>query len=160
MRKAAIVTIMLINFGAPAAANQQSDVKWVLPEYDGEALVACEQNSETPVCRAQFFPCETAFELPVGAELGTLPPEIRHDLTACFMAQYRSYQDALWRLAPGSDPDPALTRDARMMNNMMYIHHGNAPGDCRSTQYEKTEDWRCAAQVIRKQLLQAEIDAR
>ncbi len=95
MRKAAIVTIMLINFGTPAAAHPRSDVKWVLPEYDGEALIACEQNFETPVCRAQFSPCETAFKLPVGAELDTLPPEISHDLRTCIIVQYNSYHDAL-----------------------------------------------------------------
>lgn len=156
MRKAVIVSLVAINVAIPAMAHQQSGVEWALPEYDGEILLSCEQNSATLECRAQIYPCETAFGLSIDADLGTLAPEIRHDLTACFMAQYRSYQDALWRLAPGSDPDPALSRDT----SMMYAHHGNAPGDCRSTQYEKTEDWRCAAQEMRKQLVEAEMAAR
>lgn len=156
MRHAALVAILLMIFGASAAAHPQSGVDWVIPDYDGEALVTCEENHGSAECRAQFFPCETAFDLSADAELGTLPPKIRHDLTACFMAQFNRYQDALWRLAPGSDPDPALTRNT----TMMYVHHGNAPGDCRSTQYEKTEDWRCAAREILERLKKTEMGAQ
>lgn len=156
IRNAVIVNILLINMGAPATAHSLSGVDWVLPQYDGDALVACEKTPHSQECQALLFPCETAFDIAIGKELSTHSPEIRHDLTACFMAQFNSYQDALWRFAPGSDPDPALSRDT----SMMFVHHGNAPGGCRSAQYEKTEDWRCASQKILERLLKLEQGAR
>ena len=148
MRNTWIFSALLLSFGVSATAHQTSGFNWMLPEFDGKIFVACMENPDASECQAYLYPCETAFDLSVGAELAAMSSEIRHDLTACFMAQYHNYEDTLWRLAPGSDPDPALSRET----NMMYRHHANAPGDCRSTQSEKTEDWRCAAQEISQRL--------
>jgi hypothetical protein len=77
------------------------------------------------------------------------------------MALADLYEVALWNLDPGTDPDPVLAREANpMFNNVMFRHHRNATGPCQSSQDEKTEDWRCAAQELQIRLIGAEQDAR
>lgn len=156
MRPTAIVIVSLLSLYKPAMAHPWSDFQWSIPEYDANALIACQSMDETPGCQTRLYPCETAFNLPPGANLAALPIEIRHDLTACFMAQYDHYEDALWNVAPGSAPDPALSRNMRME----LRHHRNAFGECWSSQKEKTEDWRCAAQEILFRLLEMEVKSK
>lgn len=127
-----------------ANAHPLSDSRWEVIDHDREALVDCAAAPEASGCRERLYPCESAFDLSIDADLAALPDDVRHDLTACFMAYADLYEVALWNIAPGSDPDPIVTRNANsLFNNMMFRHHRNASGECRSDREEKTEDWRC-----------------
>jgi hypothetical protein len=157
MRHILLIFFQLLIFCGPANAHRETQTTWLLPGYDGQALVTCSTSAETPGCEVQLHPCETAFGLSTDVDLATLPEGTRHDLTACFMALADLYEVALWNLEPGSNPDPVLARQAnKMFNNTMFRHHRNAPGNCQSSQEEKTEDWRCASNELQIRLIEAE----
>ncbi len=144
-----------------ANSHPESDNKWAFLEYDGEALINCSADLEAGNCQSRLYPCESAFKVSVDADLAVLSQEIRHDLTACFMELFDLYEVALWKIAPGAETDPVVARKANsMFSTSMFRHHRNAPGECRSDQYEKTEDWRCASQALLNRLIKAEKDAR
>lgn len=144
-----------------AYAHPETDNKWTLLEYNGEALLNCSEATDAGNCQTLLYPCESAFNLSAEADLTVLSEEIRHDLTACFMELFDLYEVALWKIAPGAETDPLIVRKANsMFSTTMFRHHRNAPGECRSDQYEKTEDWRCASQELLNRLIKAEKDAK
>jgi hypothetical protein len=157
MRNILLVFVQLLIFCGSADAHSATETSWLLPDYDGQALLTCSTSAKTSDCDVLLYPCETAFGLSTGTELATLPEEARHDLTACFMALADLYEVALWNLEPGSDPDPVLSRQSnKMFDNTMFRHHRNAFGNCQSNQNEKTEDWRCASHEFQIRLIRAE----
>jgi hypothetical protein len=127
--------------------------KYVLPDFDAGALVACYAGDLAAGhdCNAVLYPCFAALGHEPGVALDGLPEATAHDLVACLMDSADGREDALIAVLPeATDYVPnSRVRDIR------FRHHRVPRSDCGVSGDATLSDWRCEEDRIGRLLFEA-----